>query len=138
MPLLLYDETCSVCRRFVSMAVKADRAESLRIAPLQGARGEAIRRAHPEHAAMDSALWVGESAEPLARSDAILAVADHLGGGWRLMARAGRIVPRPVRDWMYTTFASNRRYFGWMGLDRLDERVAARMVDDDRAAPGRP
>ncbi len=129
MPILLYDEKCSICRRFVSWMVRADHAAQLRIAPLQSARGDAVRAAHPEHAARDSALFMlTEDAPPLARSDAILAVGELVGGPWRWAARAGRMVPRPIRDWAYRTFAGNRKYFGWMGLDELDPASRERLL----------
>ena len=129
MPLLLYDEKCSVCRRFVSLAVNRDRSGAIRIAPLQGPHGEELRRAHPAHATMNSALYLErEGAVPLERSDAILAVAVVSGPPWRVAAATARLIPRPLRDWAYRTFAGNRKYFGWMGLEQLDERSRARLL----------
>ena len=48
----------------------------------------------------------------LTKSDAALAMASHLRGGWRML-RVFRFVPRFVRDWGYDVFARNRyRWFG--------------------------
>ena len=46
------------------------------------------------------------------RSEAVLRVAEYLGGWWRV-ARVLRILPRFVRDAAYDLFARNRyRMFG--------------------------
>jgi predicted DCC family thiol-disulfide oxidoreductase YuxK len=134
-PLLLYDERCSVCRRFVSLVVRADARGKLRIAPLQSPRGEALRRDHPQFAAKDSAVWVPPSGAPLGYSDAILEALAYLGGGWRVVAGLGRLIPRAVRDWAYRAFARNRRFFGWLGLDQLDPRSRARLLPDQADSP---
>jgi predicted DCC family thiol-disulfide oxidoreductase YuxK len=48
----------------------------------------------------------------LNRSDAALAIAARLGAPWR-WCRVARIIPRPVRDGIYSLIARNRyRWFG--------------------------
>ena len=128
-PILLYDERCSVCRRFIAILIGADRTGHIRIAPLQGARGEWIRKTHPEFSDRDSAVWVPPKGPPVGYSDAILAALRHVGGGWRMLARACRLVPRGFRNRVYRAFARNRRYFGWLGLAELDERSRQRLLD---------
>jgi predicted DCC family thiol-disulfide oxidoreductase YuxK len=131
-PLLLYDAHCSVCRRFVQWFIHADAAGRLRIAPLQGGYGDAVRRDYTGFAARDSAIWIpeGEGGIPVHRSGAVLGVMQYLGGLWGIAAALGRLVPRPFRDWVYRTFAGNRRYFGWMGLDAFDARTLSRILPD--------
>jgi len=54
----------------------------------------------------------GDGERVFVRSDAALHVAAYLGGLWKLFL-AGRIVPRPLRDWMYDLVARYRyRFFG--------------------------
>ena len=130
-PVLFYDERCSVCRRFVTMAVRADRRGLLRIAALQGRRAEAIRHLHPEFRAMDSALWVPSDGTPVGHSDAILSLLAYLGGPWRLLASAGRLVPRSLRNWGYRILASNRHFFSWLGLPELDAQSRGRLLHDE-------
>jgi predicted DCC family thiol-disulfide oxidoreductase YuxK len=48
----------------------------------------------------------------MTESDGSLHVMAALGGIWRLTA-AGRIVPKPVRDWLYRVLARNR--YNWFG-----------------------
>jgi predicted DCC family thiol-disulfide oxidoreductase YuxK len=48
----------------------------------------------------------------LTQSDAVLRIASHLGGIWRL-AEVFRIVPKPVRDAAYAFVAAHR--YQWFG-----------------------
>ena len=127
-PVLLYDEQCSVCRRFISLIVNSDTRGAMRIAPLQSPLGDAICHARPEFAAKDSALWIGPDGEIRAFSDAILAALDYLGGPWTALTAAMRIVPHQVRDRAYRAFAENRNLFGRLGLSTLDSRTLERML----------
>jgi predicted DCC family thiol-disulfide oxidoreductase YuxK len=57
-------------------------------------------------------LWSKPAERLLARSDAILFLLKHLGGIWKL-ATLGKVLPRPLRDWLYGLVARNRyRVFG--------------------------
>lgn len=111
-PILLYDGTCGFCAESVQLVLRHDRAGSLRFAPLQGELGRAIRAAHPELDEVDSMVWVepgpgGAAGRVLTRSDAALRIARYLGGWWHLL-RAGRVVPRPLRDRLYALVARHR------------------------------
>jgi predicted DCC family thiol-disulfide oxidoreductase YuxK len=110
-PLLLYDGTCALCSRTVAFALRYDRSARLRFAPLDGetARRFVERHAELEHA--DTVVWVPDGSDPagpvLIRSDAALALAEYLGGPWRLLG-AARIVPRAWRDSLYDFVARHR------------------------------
>ena len=113
-PLLLYDGDCGFCARSVRFVLAREgRDRSLRFATLQGPAGEAARRARPDLAGIDSVLWVepdarGGIARVLVRSDAALRTLTYLGGGWRLLAALGRLVPRRLRDGVYDLIARHR------------------------------
>jgi predicted DCC family thiol-disulfide oxidoreductase YuxK len=47
------------------------------------------------------------------RSEAILRIADGLGGPWSFAGRVARLVPRTLRDLVYDAFA--RRRYRWFG-----------------------
>jgi predicted DCC family thiol-disulfide oxidoreductase YuxK len=130
-PVLLFDERCGVCRRFVSFVVGLDRAGSLRIAPLHSRFGDAIRKAHVEYANRDSALFVKPDGTILSHSDAILASLEHVGGTWRHVARALTHVPRRIRDRAYIAFADSRSLFGRFGLPALDHAAQTRHIASD-------
>ncbi len=135
-PLLLYDARCSVCRRFVSLVVHADRSGTISIAPLVGRHGDAVRRINPAFGTHESAVWIPSEGPALAESDAILAALHHLGGRGRWLAAVGDVVPRALRNAAYRAFAGNRKWFAWVGLRELDAMVRARtLVEPSREDP---
>jgi predicted DCC family thiol-disulfide oxidoreductase YuxK len=54
-----------------------------------------------------------QSGELLVRSNAFLHILRRLGGVWKFLAGVLRVVPRPLRDFVYDVIASVRfRIFG--------------------------
>lgn len=45
-------------------------------------------------------------------SDAVLEISRHMTGAWPLLS-VFRIIPRPIRDWVYNWIARNR--YSWFG-----------------------
>jgi predicted DCC family thiol-disulfide oxidoreductase YuxK len=114
-PVLLYDGECGLCAGSVQFVLRHERParqRALRFAPLNGAFGTTLAGTHPELVGLDSVVWyqpgARETRQISCRSDAVLAVLSHLGGGWRLLAAVGRLVPRPLRDAMYRQVAHRR------------------------------
>lgn len=114
-PILFYDGDCAFCARSVQFLLRHDHRRLVRFAARQGVVGRALEVRHPGLAAVDSLLWVEELAgvERVAvRSDAALAAARYLGGGWAVLARLGGLVPRLLRDTGYALVARNRHRLG--------------------------
>lgn len=53
-----------------------------------------------------------EGDRTLLRSDAVIAAARYLGGGWAMLAGALALLPGPVRDGVYRLVASHRHRLG--------------------------
>jgi predicted DCC family thiol-disulfide oxidoreductase YuxK len=105
---VFYDGHCGLCHRFVRFVIARDRDARFHFAPLSGAllresTTEAERAALPDSVAVRTAQGA-----LLVRSSAVLHVLERLGGGWRGLARAGRLVPRPLRDLAYDLVARVR------------------------------
>jgi predicted DCC family thiol-disulfide oxidoreductase YuxK len=134
-PVLLYDGVCGVCNRAVRTILRFDPAGPLRFAALQSVFAKAIIERHPEIGNVDSVVFVDDPGQPservAVRSAAALRVADYLGGPWKALAVA-RLVPTPVRDWLYDRFAAIRyRVFGKYDSCPLPPpEVRARFVED--------
>src|SRR5262245_22275340 len=79
-PVLLYDERCGVCRRFVRFLVRQDRKDEVRIAPLQSPLGAGVRGRYPEFDNRDSAVCLPARGRPTGFSDAILCTPVVVGG----------------------------------------------------------
>jgi len=112
-PIVLYDGVCGLCNRAVQFLLKRDRHDRLRFASLQsGFAATLLRRHGVDHQDLDTVYAVlnqGETNEALlAKSDAFLQFAKVIGGVWNI-ARFGRIIPRPIRNWLYD-FVARHRY----------------------------
>lgn len=133
-PVLLYDGVCGVCNWVVRTVLRSDPNGNLRFAALDSDFARAIIDRHPGIQKVDSMVFVdapGRPAERVAvRSGAALRVADYLGGPWKLLQIA-RVVPVPLRDWLYDRFGDIRyRVFGKYDTCPLPPpEVRARFVD---------
>jgi len=109
-PLVLFDGVCNLCHAWVQWIVRHDRRGVFRFAALQSAAAQrSFGDATPLSA--DSIVLVDERGRHI-ESEAILRIAHHLGGAWRLLAIA-RLFPRRLRDAAYRWIARNRyRWFG--------------------------
>ena len=131
-PVLLYDGVCALCNGTVRVVLRLDRRGRIRFAPLSGGYATDLLRRHPAARSVDSLILVeppeqsaasaSADAGPTAReavpervlvkSDAVLRLAHHLGGAWRAVGVL-KLMPRPLRDWVYDRVARHRyRLFG--------------------------
>ncbi|WP_199619164.1 thiol-disulfide oxidoreductase DCC family protein [Paenibacillus alkalitolerans] len=110
--IVLYDGVCNLCNGVVAFTLRRNRKASLKYAALQSDAGRAIlRRCGLESIPTDTFIFV-ENGKPYVKSTAALRLAKHLDGGWRF-AYCFIIIPRFVRDSVYTFVAKNRyRWFG--------------------------
>lgn len=131
--LVLYDGVCGLCDRTVQALLSADRRGLLAYAPLQGETAAALRPGLDLDPALDSLVLIADFGTArqrvLVRSRAALAIASALGGAWRLLG-ALRVVPAPLRDWVYDLVARHRyRWFGRFDVCKLPEKgTAARFL----------
>jgi len=112
--ILFYDGHCGLCHRAVKFVLRHDRSGSaFRFAPLQGPTFQS--RISPEQRATlpDSVVVLTASGTLLVRSGAFLHILRRLGGGWKILAAALGVIPRPVLDAAYNIVARIRyRIFG--------------------------
>ncbi len=133
-PVLLYDGVCGVCNAAVRTILRFDPNGTLRFAALDSDFARAVFDRHRAIAGVDSVVFVdapGQPAERVAvRSAAALRVVDYLGGPWKLL-QVARIIPGPLRDWLYDRIADVRyRIFGKYDTCPLPPpEVRARFLD---------
>lgn len=132
--MLLYDGVCGICNRAVRTVLRFDPDGSLRFAALDSDFARAIIDRHPAIHDVDSVVFVDEPGRPTervaVRSAAALRVVDYLGGPWKLL-KVSRIIPVPLRDWLYDRIADVRyRIFGkYESCPLPPPEVRARFVD---------
>ena len=111
LPIFFYDGECGLCTTSVQWALRHDRRNTLRFAPLQG-RTFAELNAPNKPATLDTMALLDAEGLHL-RSTGALKMLQHLGGPWTTLARIMLRVPRPIRDPMYNAVA--RRRLAWFG-----------------------
>lgn len=134
-PVLLYDGECGLCNRVVRRLLRSDRDAKLTFAPLQGAAAQAYLRAQGLPTAdFDSMIFVRDWDQPersgyLLRTDAALAAAAVIGGGWRWFLWL-RALPRGMRDLFYRLVARTRyALFGeYRGAPLTDSEWSGRFL----------
>jgi predicted DCC family thiol-disulfide oxidoreductase YuxK len=105
---LFYDATCGFCSGAVALLRRADRQKgTLAFEPLFGERFEALLPAGVRAGLPDSLVLVTKG-RTLVRSAAVLEALAGIGGAWKALALAGRLVPVGLRDRVYDWVARNR------------------------------
>ena len=114
-PLILFDDVCVLCSRFVKFILYVDRRKQFIFASLHSKVGHSqIARFGRSPEQLDSVAFIQNNTLHL-RSDASLSILYELGGIWRLLARLGRLFPVTLADAIYNWVAANRyRIFGKM------------------------
>jgi predicted DCC family thiol-disulfide oxidoreductase YuxK len=110
--VILFDGVCNLCNRSVQFVIAHDRRSYFRFAPLQSETGQRLLAAHAlSRDALETVVLIEDGAA-YTRSDAALRIVRRLSGLWPLL-RHFRIIPRPLRDWVYTQIITHR--YQWFG-----------------------
>ncbi len=128
---IVFDTDCVLCSGLVHFILRHERAPTLRFV---GAWSESGLRLAAEHgltrADLDETYLVIEDGRAFTKSDANLVVVRHLKAPWSWLA-ALRVVPKPLRDVLYTMVA--RRRYLWFGhrpqCFRPPKEMARRFID---------
>ena len=110
--VLIFDGVCKFCNNSVQLILRNERAPLLRFAAAQSATGAALL-AHfgLKGIAGDSVVLI-EQGQAYRKSDAALRLIPYLRWPWQCL-RAGWLLPRFLRDWLYDGFAARR--YTWFG-----------------------
>jgi predicted DCC family thiol-disulfide oxidoreductase YuxK len=110
--LILFDGVCNLCDAFVQFVIRHDRAGKFRFAAIQSQAGKRIFQSRGLDAENLQTFVLVTGGEIFVRSDAAVEVLSRFGGGWKI-CRIFLLVPRPLRDGLYSWVARNRyRWFG--------------------------
>jgi predicted DCC family thiol-disulfide oxidoreductase YuxK len=106
---VFYDGDCGFCHRWVRVILKLDRdGRAFRFAPRKGETFRSLVDAQRREALPPSILVLTREGQILTRSSAVLHILEQLGGGWRVLAVLGRLVPSGIRDLVYRFIARIR------------------------------
>ena len=111
-PIYLFDGHCVLCSRAVQYVLRHERSPTMRFIAISSAEGRAIAAANDIDPDKPESFLVIEGRGVSRSSDAILVLARYIGGIHQV-ALIGKILPRPLRDWLYSLVAKNRyKIFG--------------------------
>ena len=106
---LFYDGSCGLCHRAVRLLLAEDLdGAAFRFAPLGGETFEAHVPPDVRASLPDSLVLLTDDGRVLTRSAAFRHLLGRLGGLWRLLADALRVVPEPAQDTLYDGIARIR------------------------------
>ena len=112
-PIIIFDGMCVMCSRFAQIVMRRDVGKHFRLLAAQSALGAALYR----HYGLDPVDYetnvLLDEGRAYFKSEASVRILGRLGPPWSL-ARASRVLPLGVRDWMYGIVARNR--LGWFGV----------------------
>ncbi len=119
-PVLVYDGRCGLCHKAVRHILKYDRAGRFRFAANTTPTGQRLlREAGFPGGSPPNTMVLLSGGRVFTHSGAALEIARRLGG-IHALAAPGRLVPRFIRDRLYTFVASRRyRIFGSYETCRL-------------------
>jgi predicted DCC family thiol-disulfide oxidoreductase YuxK len=116
-PVLLFDGECGVCAASVQWVLAHERkaheqSGTLRFAALESPAGRGFLAASGLNKDVDSLVWLEAEGGHLRAdyyADAVRRALRYVGGPWTILLALLALVPRPVRDLGYRTFARHRQ-----------------------------
>jgi predicted DCC family thiol-disulfide oxidoreductase YuxK len=113
-PILLFDGVCHFCNHTVQFVIRHDKREKFRFAALQSSSGQKLLKKFdlPTND-FDSFVMITNNTF-YTKSTAALQVCLVLGGLWRILYVL-KVLPKPLRDGIYTILAKNR--YKWFGKE---------------------
>lgn len=110
--VILFDGYCNLCSWSVQFIIKRDKNDYFRFASLQSTVSSQLLNQFDLPDNFDQSVVLIEDTSIYFKSDAALRIAKKLRHLWPLLYLF-RIVPRPLRDNMYSFIANHR--FKWFG-----------------------
>ena len=112
MPILLFDGHCNLCNAWVQYVVKRDSSSTIRFASLQSGAGRRLLEEHKIDANYIDSLVLFEEERFSVSSNAALRTLSYFDG-WERHLIFLSVVPRSLRDLVYSFIANNR--YKWFG-----------------------
>ena len=110
--VIYFDGVCNLCNRSVRFILKYDKNVVFSFASLQSefAKKHLVHFNGPDR--KNGSIIYRDHQFFYTKSDAVLKILNDLGGVWKLFYVI-KIIPKPIRDWLYDLMAINRyRMFG--------------------------
>lgn len=125
----LYDGDCVLCDGAIGFTLRHEKAAQIQFISIQSPNGCELARMHGiDPSSPESFLFISNG-KACMKSDGVIELSTYLRGTASVV-RFGWIIPRPLRDWLYTLIARNR--YKWFGKKQRciipDDKHRARFV----------
>ena len=128
-PIVFFDGECVMCNRFVDIMIRLDPSAKILLTPLQGETAELYLPPLPNDRREWTIYYLDHSGL-YERSEAFIRICLHLKN-WVSIFSIIRIIPTPIRDYIYGIIASHRyNIFG-----RLEQCRMPTPQDKERFLP---
>ena len=130
-PVILFDGVCKLCSAWANFIIEHYIDHRFRLCSVQSPAGQRLLARHGYPTDTFETMLVVDGERCFEKSAAFFVVMARLGWPWRGLCLF-RLIPRPLRDWLYDRIALNRyRLFGRYELCRLPAADhAGRFVDE--------
>jgi len=105
--VILIDGVCKLCNAWSNFIIEHDSAHRFKLASVQSDQGQAILLHFNYPIDKFDTMLVIDGTKSLEKSAAFLQVMNTLGYPWKLLLIT-KLIPRPIRDWLYDRIALNR------------------------------
>ncbi|MFC2134891.1 thiol-disulfide oxidoreductase DCC family protein [Bacteroidota bacterium] len=128
-PIILFDGVCNLCNDLVNFIIKLDKNKIFRFSLLQSEFSKNILNNSADELNQIKSIVLIENSRIFVKSDAVLLIAKHLGGFWKIL-EFFNFIPVPIRDFFYDLVAENRyRLFGKQKACMIpDENIRERFL----------
>lgn len=111
-PIYLFDGHCVLCSRAVHYVLQHEKSPDMRFVAILSRAGREFAETNGINPDEPESFLILKDNKVYYSSDAIIVLAQYIGGVHKL-AVLGKILPRPLRDWLYGRIARNRyKIFG--------------------------
>ena len=113
--LILFDGVCNLCNGLVQFIIRRDAKGKFKFASLQSEVGRSLLKQFNIDPDLLHSIVVIDNGVAFQRSDAVLRIANYLGGHWKILM-AFKILPKFFRDGCYNVVAANRYRIFFTGV----------------------
>jgi predicted DCC family thiol-disulfide oxidoreductase YuxK len=117
--IILFDGVCNFCNFWVNFLIERDKKDVFKFAALQSDKGqELLEKFQIDSSSLNTFVLI-EVEKVYTKSTAAFKISRNLKGIWKYLYFL-IFIPKPIRDYIYTTIARNRyKFFGARDVCRI-------------------
>lgn len=105
--VILFDGVCKLCNAWSNFIIKHDRHRVFKLCSVQSKEGKQILLHFGLPSETYETMLYVEGNQSFQKSEAFFQIMNQLGYPWKIVC-IFKVIPKPLRDWMYDRIALNR------------------------------